>query len=931
MNGRYRTVGLLGFVVIVGVASLHAQPRRNVQQAPATQATPEGRIDPVSGRWQARYQVRVPVAWQGSAEATARAYLRMEAVRFGWQQPDRTLALDQVRRTPYATHVRFQQTLAGVPVYGRYVQVNLNRQGQPTMVLSGYAPHLEAYADHFDPTPRLTAAAAQTEARRQLAQPRAPTSTPELVVWPSDPPRLAWHLVLWPQDRPDEWAVVVDAQSGALLHVQSQAVHAHAVKPASPGQPAWWEMAAPLPVGLVAGEGMVFDPDPLATAGVSYGGAYADNNDADTPELNAERRMVALPDITQDAEGRYRLEGPYVRITGDIPAIADSPYDPPAEATPNAFQYPRSHDHFEAVMAYYHIDRSQRYVQQLELGTALRATPIWVNPHGFGNQDNSQYYPSQNAIVFGDGGVDDAEDATVIWHEYMHALLEDAAPGLLRTSEGRALHEGWADYWAASYVRGLVEAGLLLRTDWDFVFRWDSGDGTIWLGRRIAFAGRYPEDTHCDGEDTPRQPCDIYEDGLLWATVLMEIQDVLGKAVTDRLALAAALYLSPPATFRDAAQALLQADMDYYDGAHLSVLLDRLGARGLVDPGSIRLVVRHDPAQDVQVEPDHLVLRVVAFAQGDTVVRVQAFYEQAGQFVPSALFQAVNDTLFEGQIPWDGVPGRIRYYLEAETAGGWVLRQPLQAPAQTYEVRVGRVLTADVLQVARAGAGWRWGNAAWVIDGGKTGYTSLVLLPVSLAANADRLRLHLTHRFNFGLTCEGYLESSVDGGRTWQVLLPESGGTPKRPFGAASPPEGMRHTFDLLKEAGRQLWLRFAFGCAAADSNAFWTIRQLELEQATRDAELHASYATQLLPPFPNPFRSLLTIPYTLEATRRVRLSVYDLLGREVARLVEATLPEGSHVAIFRPDGLAAGVYLVRLEVADGVQTRKVLFLPNRP
>lgn len=177
---------------------------------------------------------------------------------------------------------------------------------------------------------------------------------------------------------------------------------------------------------------------------------------------------------------------PYVRITGDIPGIADTPYDPPAEATPDAFQYTRSNDHFEAVMAYYHIDRSQRYVQQLDLGTAVLAAPIRVNPHGFGQQDNSQFYPSQKAIVFGDGGVDDAEDATVIWHEYMHALLEDAAPGLLGDNEGRALHEGWADYWAASYVRGLVEAGLMRRADWDFVFRWDSGDGTIWEGRHIA-------------------------------------------------------------------------------------------------------------------------------------------------------------------------------------------------------------------------------------------------------------------------------------------------------------------------------------------------------------------------------------------------------------------------------------------------------------
>ncbi len=928
-----RLIGWLGCLLIgFGGISLQAQPYRSVQQAPATRVVPEGRIDPISGYWQARYRGHGPVVWQGSAEATARVYLRLEAARFGWQQPDRTLMLDRVRITPYASHVRFRQTLAGVPVYGRTVQVNLNRRGQPSLVFSGYEPRLDIYADRFDPTPHLSATEAVTEARRQLVQPEAPTSMPELVVWPSDPPRLAWHFVLWPQDRPDEWVVLVDAHTGTLLQVQSQAVHDQPVKTTdtSPGIKSRI-LSAPPPVGLITGEGMVFDPDPLATAGVAYGGAYADNDDADTPELNNERVVVTLPGITQGADGRYRLEGPYVRITGDIPGVSDTPYEPPAEPAPDAFQYTRAHEHFEAVMAYYHIDRSQRYLQQLDLGTAVQEAPILVNPHGFGNQDNSQYYPAKNAIVFGDGGVDDAEDATVIWHEYMHALLEDAAPGLLGTNEGRALHEGWADYWAASYVRGIAEAGLLRRTDWDFVFRWDSGDGTIWEGRRIAFVGRYPEDTNCDREDTPRAPCNIYDDGLLWATVLMEIQDVLGKAVTDRLAMAAALYLNPPATFRDAAQALLQADMDYYNGAHLGALLDRLGARGLIDPGAMHLVVRHDPTRDVRIETDHLRLQVVAIAPADTVVRVQAFYEQASQFVPTTAFQPVNDTLFEGRIPWDGIPGRIRYYLEVETASGWVLRQPFQAPAQTYAVDVGQVVTADVLQVARSGPGWRRADTGWTVDGLQEGYTTLVLLPVAMAANADRLRLHLRHRFNFGPSCAGYLESSANDGRTWQRLLPESGGTPKQPFGEASPPEGMWHTFDLSGAAGSQQWLRFTFGCTTANPSAFWTIERLELEQATRDADLQTRYVTRLLAPFPNPFRHQISIPFTLDATRHVRLSVYDLLGREVVRLVEATLPEGSHVAVFRPEGLAAGVYLIRLETEGVVRTRTVLFLPDRP
>ncbi|WP_243663922.1 hypothetical protein, partial [Rhodothermus marinus] len=76
MNGRFRAIVLIALLVEAGVSGLRAQPRREVLQAPATKAVPEGRIDPVTGHWQARYRVRTPVVWQGSAEATARAYLR---------------------------------------------------------------------------------------------------------------------------------------------------------------------------------------------------------------------------------------------------------------------------------------------------------------------------------------------------------------------------------------------------------------------------------------------------------------------------------------------------------------------------------------------------------------------------------------------------------------------------------------------------------------------------------------------------------------------------------------------------------------------------------------------------------------------------------------------------------------------------------------
>ena len=65
---------------------------------------------------------------------------------------------------------------------------------------------------------------------------------------------------------------------------------------------------------------------------------------------------------------------------------------------------------------------------------------------------------------------------------------------------------------------------------------------------------------------------------------------------------------------------------------------------------------------------------------------------------------------------------------------------------------------------------------------------------------------------------------------------------------------------------------------------------------------------------YPNPFNPLTTIPVQVDATRRVRLAVYDLRGRRVATLVDGLLGEGRHEIPFDGTRLASGQYVYRLE-----------------
>ncbi len=78
---------------------------------------------------------------------------------------------------------------------------------------------------------------------------------------------------------------------------------------------------------------------------------------------------------------------------------------------------------------------------------------------------------------------------------------------------------------------------------------------------------------------------------------------------------------------------------------------------------------------------------------------------------------------------------------------------------------------------------------------------------------------------------------------------------------------------------------------------------------------------------YPNPFRSSATVPFTVERPGRVRLAVFDLLGREVAVLADGEMVAGSHRAVLSGAGLASGVYLVMLEAGGQRQATKVLLM----
>lgn len=78
---------------------------------------------------------------------------------------------------------------------------------------------------------------------------------------------------------------------------------------------------------------------------------------------------------------------------------------------------------------------------------------------------------------------------------------------------------------------------------------------------------------------------------------------------------------------------------------------------------------------------------------------------------------------------------------------------------------------------------------------------------------------------------------------------------------------------------------------------------------------------------YPNPFNPTTVINYQLPVSGKVTLKVYDLLGRELATLVNDRENAGSYSVKFDGSRLASGIYFYRLQAGSFSQTKKLMLV----
>ena len=473
------------------------------------------------------------------------------------------LKFDKVKESILGSHVLYQQYHAGKPISGAWIRIDIDKDGRVYNILSDLVPE-PAMAK----TRKAEAKSAGATQTRQLSEGEAKTRAIEAAsAAPGDEvkvlqsescyyprngvPILTWKMIVkttpakssGKNARPAEWKIYIDAATGEIIEKHNL-------------------------LRFVDGKGRVFDPNPVVSL-----------NDTTLNDKSQLPDKAYKEVVLRDLKNTGFIEGPFVTTNTTRNRVKRKNCD---------FRFKRNNRAFKEVMVYFHIDRIQRYLQGLGFKNVLNH-PIPVNIDGQ-RDDNSHYSPSDKNLTFGTGGVDDAEDAEIILHEYGHAIQDDQVPGFGASDEGGAMGEGFGDFLAASFFSDVKPQQLKPTLgNWDATAY--SGDEPPYL-RRLDSNKKYPKDL--DHE--------VHDDGEIWSACLWELRAALGRKTTETLVIAHHFLLSRDARFEDGANALVTADKNLNQGVNEKAIRDVFVRRGILPNPKRKNKRAGTPFEDIPVK-----------------------------------------------------------------------------------------------------------------------------------------------------------------------------------------------------------------------------------------------------------------------------------------------------------------------------------------
>ncbi len=555
----------------------------------------------------------------GDREVVARDFLERHAVRFGLTPDLAELAAG--RRVPSlgGVSVTFAQRYRGLEVFAGGVLVAFDLHADIIHVRNATVPGLEV---DLDDTPRVGPGEGLRRAGEYLGLwlgPSTSTPPPRLLVVRGGKghpgAHLAWRVeARTPSPRPGEWYVFVSAHSGRVVRAFDRLKRG----------------GAPCAVCTPTSDpdcGLVLFENPVDGLNDPY---LADSANVDVAQTGC---------LLSNLTSTNRLDGLWANTSLSVPRVAP-PYDTLRSAGQRAL---------DEVNAYFHVNRAKEYLNSLG-HSGVMSYSITIDAHDGSLGDNSHYSPGNRELHFGEGGVDDAQDADVVYHEYGHAIQDDQVPGFGMSAEGGATGEGFGDYFAAAITEGSAcdpELGPACVAGWDAV-SFNPYDGSLGSGclRRTDGLKQYPADFVWE----------VHDDGEMWSAALWSLRTQLGGPTLDTLVIQSHTYLTASAGFIDAADGLLSADVALYAGAHAGAIHDAMRARGIPRTGTPASTTNMSDWVAYSCSTGH------SYANGE--------YRQCSYTVPGADRVRFRFSTFNTESGWDFVYISDPDYLQVERLSG---------------------------------------------------------------------------------------------------------------------------------------------------------------------------------------------------------------------------------------------------------------------
>lgn len=444
------------------------------------------------------------------SEQSARQFLSAQAALLKLDPSLGGLTLARTVETPVGMVYGFTQSSHGVPVYGAEVAVHFDRDGRVVALTNTAVPSalLGALSPSVPGDQAIEAArGAVPPGPKEEEDVRGPSKN--LVIYAeSGTPTLAWEIVL-PTSGPT-WQVFVHAQTGKVLTPAKDLNR------------------------YITGTGRVFNVNAVVA---TRDNRLRDDKDAASVVLSTTYQTVPLFGL----DGSGFLDGLYASSSASKRRVSSAS---------GTFIFDRSNDGFSETMGYYFLDYAQRYIQSLGFSNVNNRQQVFSIDRY--KKDNSFYESVSKTITYGTGGVDDAEDAEVIWHEYGHSIQDNQVPGFGTSSEADAMGEGFGDYWAGS-VGAQLSGGFqdLCIADWDATSYSTTNPPCL---RRLDSTKHYPGDI----VDEP------HDDGEIWSAALWQIRGAIGAIKADKVILQHHFALTADSSFNQAANALVGAARDLH-------------------------------------------------------------------------------------------------------------------------------------------------------------------------------------------------------------------------------------------------------------------------------------------------------------------------------------------------------------------------------